>query len=173
MEGTYFWDAFIDDTEREAMIQRFHDASPEFPAAEYENAFTDAQGKDRVIAWHTAPLADESGNVVRIIAGGIDITDRKRREVDLQRQRDFATTVANAIPSFIVITDHDANVVPLGANRAFCDAYGPEPRGAGRPLVPRARRARRRVHRAHGDRRRRERRPSGRARVTVDHPGRA
>jgi PAS domain S-box-containing protein len=124
LEGAYFWDAFIDDSEREEMIQRFHDASPEFPAAEYENAFTDAQGKDRVIAWRTAPLADESGNVVRIIAGGIDITDRKRREVDLQRQRDFATTVANTIPSFIVITDHDANVVPLGANRAFCDATG-------------------------------------------------
>ena len=124
LEGAYFWDVFIDPTEREEMIGRFRAASPGFPPAEYENAFTDARGKDRVIAWRSAPLVDESGDVVRIIAGGIDITDRKRREVDLQRQRDFANTVADTIPSFIVLTDHDANVVPFGANRAFCAAVG-------------------------------------------------
>jgi len=124
LDGAYFWDVFIDPTEREEMIARFRAAAPEFAPAEYENAFTDARGKDRVIAWRAAPLTDESGSVVRIIAGGIDITDRKRREVDLQRQRDFANTVADTIPSFIVLTDHDANVVPFGANRAFCAAVG-------------------------------------------------
>jgi len=124
LEGAYFWDVFIDPDERDAMVERFRRAAPDFPAAEYENAFTDARGKERVIAWRSAPLVDESGAVVRIIAGGIDITDRKRREVELQRQRDFANTVADAIPSFIVITDHDATVVPWGANRAFCEAIG-------------------------------------------------
>jgi PAS domain S-box-containing protein len=124
IEGAYFWDVFIDPEERAAMIERFRQAAPDFPASEYENAFTDARGEDRVITWRTAPLLDAAGNVVRIIAGGIDITDRKRREVDLQRQRDFANTVADTIPSFIVITDHDATVVPFGANRAFCEATG-------------------------------------------------
>ena len=124
LEGAYFWDVFIDPAERSEMIERFRAAAPDFAPAEYENAFTDARGKDRVIAWRSAPLVDESGDVVRIIAGGIDITDRKRREVDLQRQRDFANTVADTIPSFIVLTDHDANVVPFGANRAFCAAVG-------------------------------------------------
>ncbi len=106
------------------MIQRFRDASPGFPAAAYENVFTDAHGQERVIAWQTAPLVDQNGDVVRIVAGGIDITDRKHRELELQRQWDFATTVANTIPSFIVVTDHDALVVPQGANRAFCDVFG-------------------------------------------------
>lgn len=124
LEGAYFWDVFIDPDERAAMVERFHAAAPDFVAAEYENAFTDARGTPRVIAWRSAPLVDERGNVVRIIAGGIDITDRKRREVDLQRQRDFANTVADTIPSFIVMTDHDATIVPAGANRAFCDATG-------------------------------------------------
>jgi PAS domain S-box-containing protein len=123
VEGRYFWEIFIDPSEREAMIQRFRDAAPTFPAASYENAFTDASGKERVIAWQTAPLVDQNGDVVRIVAGGIDITDRKQREVELQRQWDFATTVANTIPSFIVVTDHDALVVRQGANRAFCDVF--------------------------------------------------
>jgi PAS domain S-box-containing protein len=124
IEGAYFWDVFISREEREEMIQRFHAAAPEFPEAEYENVFTAADGHERVIAWRTAPLVDENGNVVRIVAGGIDITDRKRREVDLQLQRDFATTVADTIPSYIVLTDRRGIVVPSGANRAFCDAFG-------------------------------------------------
>jgi PAS domain S-box-containing protein len=124
VEGRHFWEIFIDPDEREAMIQRFRDASPDFPPSEYENAFHDAQGQERVIAWQTAPLVDQNGDVVRIIAGGIDITDRKRREVELQRQWDFASTVANTIPSFIVITDHEAMVVANGANRAFVQTFG-------------------------------------------------
>jgi PAS domain S-box-containing protein len=124
IEGRYFWEIFIDPNERDAMIQRFRDAAPEFPPSEYENTFRNAQGHERVIAWQTAPLVDGNGDVVRIIAGGIDITDRKRREIELQRQWDFASTVANTIPSFIVITDHDAVVVPEGANRAFVETFG-------------------------------------------------
>jgi PAS domain S-box-containing protein len=124
IEGAYFWDVFISRSERESMIERFHNAGPDFPATEYEHTFTDARGREHVIAWRTAPLLDERGKVVRIVAGGIDISDRKRRESELQRQRDFANTVADTIPSFIVITDHDAIVVPDGANRAFCDAIG-------------------------------------------------
>jgi PAS domain S-box-containing protein len=124
IEGRYFWEIFIDPDEREAMIQRFRDAAPAFPPSEYENAFRNAQGQERVIAWQTAPLVDQNGDVVRIIAGGIDISDRKRREVELQRQWDFASTVANTIPSFIVITDHDALVVAEGANRAFVQTFG-------------------------------------------------
>jgi PAS domain S-box-containing protein len=127
IDGAYFWDVFISDEEREAMIERFEAAAPDFAAAEYENIFTDAKGQERVIAWRTAPLVDEGGDVVRIVAGGIDITDRKRREVDLQRQRDFANTVADTIPSFIVIADRDGVIVPNGANRAFCDAFGKRP----------------------------------------------
>jgi PAS domain S-box-containing protein len=124
IDGAYFWDVFISREEREAMIERFHQAAPDFLEAEYENSFRDATGQERVIAWRTAPLVDESGNVVRIVAGGIDITDRKHREVDLQRQRDFANTVADTIPSYIVITDREGLIVPNGANRAFCDAFG-------------------------------------------------
>ena len=45
IEGRYFWEIFIDPAEREAMIQRFRDASPAFPASEYENVFTNALGR--------------------------------------------------------------------------------------------------------------------------------
>ena len=107
---------------------------------------------------------------MRIIAGGIDITDRKRRELDLQRQRDFANAVADTIPSFIVVVDHDAMVVPYGANRAFCEAFGRtlEELGGTSFLEVVARRGR--VRGPDGGRGSGQRRPTGRARVAVGRP---
>ena len=51
VRGRYFWDVFIDDSEREAMVARFHAAAPQHPPAEYENVFTNARRERRVIAW--------------------------------------------------------------------------------------------------------------------------
>src|SRR5207248_2151713 len=81
------WDVFIGEHEREAMTARFHRAAPDFPAAEYENVFTNARGDDLVIAWRSAPLRDESGRVVGITVGGLDITERKRHEEDIRASR--------------------------------------------------------------------------------------
>jgi PAS domain S-box-containing protein len=87
VRGRHFWDVFIDDWEREAMIGRFRAAAPDFPPAEYENTFTNARGEQLVIAWRSAPVLDDAGRVVRIVAGGLDITDRKRQEQELRASR--------------------------------------------------------------------------------------
>jgi PAS domain S-box-containing protein len=87
VRGRYFWDVFIDDWEREAMIGRFRAAAPGFPPAEYENVFTNARGERLVIAWRSAPVLDDAGRVVRIVAGGLDVTERKRQEEELRASR--------------------------------------------------------------------------------------
>ena len=87
VRGRYFWDVFIDESERDAMIARFHAAAPAHAPAEYENAFTNRQGERRVIAWRSAPVLDDAGNVIRIIGGGLDITQRKRDEEELKASR--------------------------------------------------------------------------------------
>jgi PAS domain S-box-containing protein len=87
VRGRYFWDVFIDDWEREAMIGRFRAAAPDFPPAEYENTFTNARGETLAIAWRSAPVLDDSGRVVRIVAGGLDVTERKRQEEELRASR--------------------------------------------------------------------------------------
>jgi PAS domain S-box-containing protein len=87
VRGLYFWDVFIDEPEREAMIERFHAAAPGHPPAEYENVFTDVRGERRVIAWRSAPVLDERGGLLRIVAGGLDITLRKQQEEELRASR--------------------------------------------------------------------------------------
>jgi PAS domain S-box-containing protein len=87
VRGRYFWDVFIDDWERNPMIARFRAAAPDFPPSEYENVFVNARGERRVIAWSSAPLVDERGKTVRIVAGGVDITLRKQQEEELRASR--------------------------------------------------------------------------------------
>jgi PAS domain S-box-containing protein len=87
VRGRFFWDVYIDEGEREAVIARFHAAAPGHAPAEYENVFTNARGERRVIAWRSAPVLDDTGKVVRIVAGGLDITERKRQEEELRASR--------------------------------------------------------------------------------------
>ena len=76
VRGKYFWDVFIDEAEREAMVERFAAAAPDFPPTEYENTFTNLRGERLVIYWRSTPVVDEHGKVVSIVAAGLDITER-------------------------------------------------------------------------------------------------
>ena len=119
LRGAYFWDVFIDDEERRAMIARFRAAAPDFPPAEYENVFTNARGERRVIAWKSAPVTDEDGIVTSIVAGGLDITDRHRQAEELERERTFLNAIANHAPSLLCLIDDQGVVQDRATNIAF------------------------------------------------------
>jgi PAS domain S-box-containing protein len=129
--GSHFWEVFIDPADRAEMVQQFHEAAPDFTAAPYENTFTNARGEQLVIEWRSAPITDASGRVTSIVAGGIDITERKHRELQLQRERDITETLMQSIPSLVVVVDSDAVIVDsgvdearAGVNNAFRSALG-------------------------------------------------
>ena len=111
VRGRHFWDVFIDPDQRDELRERFENAAPEFPPSEYENAFTNVRGEQRVIAWRTAPVVDESGDVVSIVAGGIDITERKRQEVELRASEERLRAVIQSAPVAIVEVDLDNRVI--------------------------------------------------------------
>ena len=131
VRGRYFWEVFIDPDEREEVTARFHALAPDFPRGEYENAFTNARGEHRVVFWRSAPVHTPTGEVAGIISGGIDITERRHRELELERERDATTTALEAIPSLVVVLDREGRIrdrdienPSVGANRAFRQALG-------------------------------------------------
>jgi len=87
LRGLFFWDVFIDESERADVIARFEALAPEFPSSEYENTFSNARGEMRVVYWRTSPVRDKDGTVRSIIAGGLDITERKRHEEEIRASR--------------------------------------------------------------------------------------
>jgi PAS domain S-box-containing protein len=124
LRGRFFWEVFIDPEEREAMIARFKAAAPDFPPNEYENTFTNARGERLVIYWRSAPVLDEDGRVVSIVAGGVDVTERKRRDEEAERRRSFLDAITDAIPSFLVAVDPEGIVMADGVNLAFEQTFG-------------------------------------------------
>jgi PAS domain S-box-containing protein len=141
--GRYYWDVFIDPAERPAMIERFNALAPDFAAGEYENAFVNARGERRIVYWRTAPLRDEDGVVFAVVSGGVDITERRERELELEREQAVQQAVFETMPSIMValavdgtIRDRDANNPQVGANRAFRDAVRwPDREIVGRSLL--------------------------------------
>jgi PAS domain S-box-containing protein len=53
-----------------------------------------------------------------------EITQRKRQEHELQRERDFLSTVAGATPSFLLAVDAQGRITERGVNRTFADVIG-------------------------------------------------
>jgi PAS domain S-box-containing protein len=119
VRGRYFWDVFIDESERDDVIARFQAAAPDFPATEYENTFTNELGQERVVYWRSAPVRDEDGKVVSIIAGGLDITERHRLEAEKEREREFLNAIANNAPSLLCLIDAGGRVADRATNIAF------------------------------------------------------
>jgi PAS domain S-box-containing protein len=113
------WEVFVGPHEREQARKRFEEAAPAHETASFEHTFVNRAGEELTIAWSWAPIYDESGHVTTIICGGLDITERRRRELELEVERDFAGTVANTIPIFLVGVWDDASINGYGPNPAF------------------------------------------------------
>jgi PAS domain S-box-containing protein len=119
IRGRYFWDVFIDPGERAEVVERFRALAPDYAAGEYENTFTNELGQTRVVYWRSAPVHDEDGEVVSIVAGGLDITDRVRIAEEKEREREFLNAISNHAPSLLSLIDHEGRLLPLATNLAF------------------------------------------------------
>jgi PAS domain S-box-containing protein len=131
VRGRYFWDVMIDKSEREQVIARFAEAAPDFPPSEYENTFTNARGEELVVYWRSAPVLDEDGRTVSIVAAGLDISERHRLEAEKEREREFLNAIANNAPSLLCLIDDEGRVADRGTNIAFEKALEYDPADTG------------------------------------------
>jgi PAS domain S-box-containing protein len=114
-----FWDVFVSEEERDEVRANFVAAAPHFEPISSERTFTNRRGEQRTIAWSAAPLVGDDGLVKSIVCGGLDMTVRRRRELELEVERDFAGTVANTIPVLLATVDENGRILEPGPNRAF------------------------------------------------------
>lgn len=86
VRNRYFWNFFLIPEELEPVKAIFKQIANGHKVKDYENYWLTKNGHRRLIAWTNANLNDEQGNVEYIIATGIDITERRQAEEELQRQ---------------------------------------------------------------------------------------
>jgi PAS domain S-box-containing protein len=65
--------------------------------------------------------------VKNIVCGGLDMTVRRRREFELEVERDFAGTLADTIPVLLTVVDEDGRIGEPGPNPAFEQILGWRP----------------------------------------------
>ena len=120
----YFWDVFIAPEERDEVMDLFAAAAPDFEPGAFERTFVNLKGEQVTIAWSGAPIRDDRGEIRNVVLGGLDITLRRQRELELEVERGFAGTVANTIPILLVGVYDDATINEHGPNPAFHEILG-------------------------------------------------
>ncbi|MFH1652833.1 MAG: PAS domain S-box protein [Pseudomonadota bacterium] len=84
--GKNWFDNFLPAKDREA-IKKVADSlfSGVIKFEHYQNPVLTKTGKEKIIAWHTSFLKDESGTVTSFLTSGEDITERVKIENDLKK----------------------------------------------------------------------------------------
>jgi PAS domain S-box-containing protein len=123
--GHIFWERYVapeDADEVRGLIGRVV-AGEEI--GEHDHHWITRTGERRLVAWtcKALPRLDERR---LFLLSGLDVTLRKQRELELQRERDFLSATANSIPTLLVLVDSHGVVSERGANDAFRRILGYE-----------------------------------------------
>jgi PAS domain S-box-containing protein len=114
------------DAIRSALARGSVEGAYDFPAAD---------GETRIVEWWSTPVVDEGGRE-RVLVCGLDVTERRRHEEELRRQRDFLSLVAGATPTLMCTIDREGGIAAEGVNRAFAASLGyDDPEAIGRDLA--------------------------------------
>jgi PAS domain S-box-containing protein len=121
--GHLFWERFVDpadaDQVREIIERVIAGAEP----TEHDNVWVTSSGEQLHVAWSCTPLPKVDERTLFLVSG-TDVSERKRRELELARARDFLQAVVTTIPSLLVVVDHEAQITKDGVNREFSSTFG-------------------------------------------------
>jgi PAS domain S-box-containing protein len=92
-------------------------------AGRHEHRWLGCDDTELVVEWSVIPIADDHGRL-RLLISGLDVTERARHQEELQRERDFLSSVGKATPSLLCVVHADGTVDSRGVNLAFTAATG-------------------------------------------------
>jgi PAS domain S-box-containing protein len=121
--GRVFWEHFVDPAEADEVKERILRVVAGGEPEEHDNVWITSSGERLHVAWTCAPLPRVDERTLFLISGS-DVTERKWRELERERARDFLQAVVTTIPSLLAVVDYDARVTKNGINREFMKTFG-------------------------------------------------
>jgi PAS domain S-box-containing protein len=73
-----------------------------------------------------APVCDATGAVVRYMAVSADISERKRAQEELRRERDFISTLIDSTAALVIVSDRDGRFVRFNRACELLTGYSAE-----------------------------------------------
>ncbi|MDA3814408.1 MAG: PAS domain S-box protein [Candidatus Cloacimonetes bacterium] len=86
---------------------------------------TGADGKEYWFQAVKVPQFDDKGNTIGLVGIARDITDIKRAEAVVKKERNFSANVIATVPDSLVVVDKDLKI--KSANRSFYEIFQMEP----------------------------------------------
>ena len=83
-----------------------------------ENLVVTCQGKEKLIAWHNNVVRDDNGAIIGTLSSGEDITERKKAEEALARERDLLRALMDNSPDRIYFRDLQSRFVRVSRSKA-------------------------------------------------------
>ena len=75
--------------------------------------------------FNASVLFDEMGKITGVVAGAKDITDIKRAEAVIRREKNFSENIVATVPDSLLVIDKDLRI--KSANRTFYETFRTEP----------------------------------------------
>ncbi|MBD2493815.1 PAS domain S-box protein [Nostoc sp. FACHB-280] len=120
-QGKSVWDVLMLPDIQECLKNIFQNlAAKEFPQR-YEAILINQDGDRRLISWSNKVLLNNDDQIHYIVCTGIDITESRQAQEELQQAKEQLQTVLDAVPGFVSWVSADGYY--LGVNRHLAESF--------------------------------------------------
>jgi len=116
--GRVFWDVLLPPDEIEVVRATFDTLLVGAFPNSFENNWLTAAGELRLIHWENTCLTDEAGAVSHVIATGIDITERRKAEEELEYELELMHVLMENVPAQVYFKDLESRFIRISNNGA-------------------------------------------------------
>ena len=115
--GTVLWKDYVAPEEADEVRALIGRVVAGEAVGDHDSTWVTRSGTRFAVSWACIrlPSIDERR---LLLVSGVDVSERKQREVQLQRERDITSTLMQAIPSIIVVVDREGMIVDSGVDEA-------------------------------------------------------
>lgn len=118
LQNSPIWEWLIPPEQVKAVRQTFNNLTNNEGDSSYENDLMTKNGERVLVAWTNSTIKDDEGFVKYTISIGIDISERQKKEQDLEEARKIAETSSRAKSEFLSRMSHELRT-PMNAILGF------------------------------------------------------